>query len=99
MFKNLGLDKLICPVCRGILIEPVTLPCKHDLCLECFNGSMEMANLTCPLCRKRVGAWLRREKKEGSLVNAKLWQYIQDNFADYVAVKQKGEDDGLQDGK
>ncbi|XP_065348258.1 E3 ubiquitin-protein ligase rnf168-like isoform X1 [Cloeon dipterum] len=97
MFKNLTLEKLICPICRGILVEPVTLPCKHALCLECFDGSMEMANLTCPMCRKRVGAWLRKERKEGSLVNAKLWEHIQRNYADYVAMKQKGEDDCLED--
>ncbi|XP_059474047.1 E3 ubiquitin-protein ligase RNF168-like [Neocloeon triangulifer] len=97
MFKNLSLEKLICPICRGILVEPVTLPCKHALCLECFDGSMEMANLTCPMCRKRVGAWLRKERKEGSLVNAKLWEHIQRNYAEYVAMKQKGEDDCLED--
>ena len=91
-----GLEKLMCPVCWSILIEPVTLPCKHHLCRECFDGSMEMANLTCPLCRKRVGAWMRQGKK-GGLVNAQLWKHIQANYADYISIKQRGGDDGLND--
>lgn len=60
---------------------------------------MEMANLTCPMCRKRVGAWMRKEKKGGGLVNARLWRHIQDNYADYISIKQRGGDDGLNDCK
>jgi hypothetical protein len=60
---------------------------------------MEMANLTCPLCRKRVGGWLRTAKKQGKLVNKDLWTYIQTNFAEYVNTKQRGEDDDIEDGK
>ncbi|KAF4522547.1 hypothetical protein B566_EDAN012838 [Ephemera danica] len=95
--SNIPLEKVMCPICRGILIQPVTMPCAHVLCLECFNGSMEMANLTCPLCRKRVGGWLRTAKKLGKLVNVDLWDYIQNNFADYVETKQMGEDDAIED--
>lgn len=60
---------------------------------------MEMANLTCPMCRKRVGAWMRQGKKGAGLVNTNLWKYIQDNYAAYIAIKQRGGDDGLNDSK
>lgn len=97
--NNLPLEKLMCPICRGILIEPVTMPCSHVLCLECFDGTMEMASLTCPLCRKRVGGWLRTAKKQGKLVNSELWNYIQTNYAEYVKNKQSGDDDDIEEGK
>ncbi|KAK0171850.1 hypothetical protein PV328_005247 [Microctonus aethiopoides] len=35
---EINLRDLMCPVCRGILIEPVTLPCSHNLCLRCLKG-------------------------------------------------------------
>ncbi|KAF7287623.1 hypothetical protein GWI33_005975 [Rhynchophorus ferrugineus] len=55
---------IICPICRTVLIEPVSLPCNHVFCKFCFDSTMENANLVCPLCRIRVGSWYRRTKKE-----------------------------------
>ena len=49
-----------CPICYEIIGEPVVYPCQHEVCKACFERSMETANLWCPLCRKRVSSWARR---------------------------------------
>ena len=48
-----------CPVCLVLLEVPVTLPCSHELCLECYQSSLDSANFYCPLCRKRFSSWSR----------------------------------------
>nr|CAD7443805.1 unnamed protein product [Timema bartmani] len=97
MFNRLTLVDVMCPVCRGIFIEPVTLPCHHGLCLQCFERTMEETSLTCPMCRKRVGSWLRTATKDGKLVNDHLWAVIQQKFPKQVHAKLNGEDDGLEE--
>lgn len=102
--KLLKLEKLqirdvICSICQSILIEPVTLPCYHDFCKRCFHGSIENNALCCPLCRLRIGSWVRTATKQKSLVNDKLWNFIQDKFSQEINKKAKGEDiQGLSPG-
>lgn len=91
-YNNIILDDVLCPICRSILIEPVTLPCNHVFCLSCFNGSMENNTLTCPLCRIRIGSWLRIARKENKLVNNVLWQKIQSKFSTEIQKKKAGVD-------
>lgn len=98
--KLLKLDKLevkdvLCSICQSILIEPVTLPCFHDFCLRCFNGSIENNALCCPLCRLRIGSWLRTTTKQKNLVNIKLWHFIQSKFSQEIDIKIKGGDISL----
>ncbi|XP_028164170.1 E3 ubiquitin-protein ligase RNF169-like isoform X2 [Ostrinia furnacalis] len=95
--KLLKLDKLelkdvFCSICHSILIEPVTLPCFHAFCHNCFNGSIENNALCCPLCRLRIGSWLRTATKQKNLVNVELWNYIKSKFSYEIATKTKGED-------
>ncbi|XP_058800407.1 titin-like [Phymastichus coffea] len=78
--RSSSLLELICPVCRTILREPVTLPCAHNLCLRCLQGTVQHNSLTCPLCRQRLGSWLRAATKSENLVNAELWQLIRRSF-------------------
>lgn len=59
---------------------------------------MANANLVCPLCRIRVGSWLRNAKKEKSLVNSDFWNAIRDKFPDQVNNKLEGVDE-MFDGK
>jgi hypothetical protein len=48
--ENLNISDCGCPICLEILVEPVVLPCKHELCLPCFKGITEKNNTyTCPL--------------------------------------------------
>lgn len=89
---DISLRDLICPVCRSILIEPVTLPCTHNLCLKCLKGTFEHNSLSCPLCRIRVGSWLRTATKTETLVNNNLWELIQTKFSKEVENKYNGDD-------
>ncbi|EGI61894.1 PREDICTED: uncharacterized protein LOC105149564 [Acromyrmex echinatior] len=92
---DVHLRDLTCPICRGILIEPVTLPCTHNLCLRCLQGTFEHNSLTCPLCRVRVGSWLRTATKSETLVNHGLWQLIRSKFPKEVENKHNGEEGDL----
>ncbi|XP_011691275.1 PREDICTED: uncharacterized protein LOC105452119 [Wasmannia auropunctata] len=91
---DVHLRDLTCPICRGILIEPVTLPCTHNLCLRCLQGTFEHNSLSCPLCRVRVGSWLRTATKSETLVNHGLWELIRSKFPKEVESKHNGEEEG-----
>ncbi|KAJ8734871.1 hypothetical protein PYW08_014121 [Mythimna loreyi] len=90
--EKLELKDVFCSICQSILIEPVTLPCYHDFCQRCFNGSIENNALCCPLCRLRIGSWLRTATKQKNLVNVELWNFIQSKFPQEIEIKTKGED-------
>lgn len=99
-FQELNLEDVMCPVCRSIVIEPVSLPCKqHVLCYFCFEKTIENNTLTCPICRKRIGSWIRSATKNCSLINSKLWLEIKKQFPQQVKRKQSGEDDGVEESK
>lgn len=91
-YKNLNISDVLCPICRSILIEPVTLPCSHGFCLACFNVTMENTALSCPLCRIRIGSWLRTARKENKTINTTLWNVIQLKFSKEIRKKINGED-------
>lgn len=97
-FASLKLNDLLCPICRSILIEPVTLPCNHNFCLTCFKMTIEKANLECPLCRIRISSWVRKAKKESKLVNQPLWDVINCKYAQHVKNKVDGVDENLEEG-
>ncbi|XP_074109394.1 uncharacterized protein LOC141534145 isoform X1 [Cotesia typhae] len=85
--NNINFSDLMCPVCRGILIEPVTLPCDHNLCLRCLKGALKHNSLSCPMCRVRVGSWLRTATKSETLVNNNLWEFIRSNYPKEIQDK------------
>lgn len=89
---EMNLRDVICPVCRGILIEPVTLPCTHNLCLRCLKGTFEHNSLSCPLCRVRVGSWLRSATKSETLINSELWDLIRSRFPKEIEGKHNDHD-------
>lgn len=97
-YKNLTLNKALCPICRNIFVEPVTLPCNHGFCLACFEGTVANANLTCPLCRVRFGSWHRIAKKENKIVNTALWNAVRENFPDQVKNRLDGVEENLDEG-
>ena len=82
-----------CPICLQILIEPVVMPCEHELCISCFRQNVEEANLQCPLCRVRISSWTRRQVRNGTLVNLKRWEQIKRLFPDKCQKRMRGEDD------
>lgn len=60
---------------------------------------MANTNLVCPLCRIRVGSWLRNAKKEKTLVNNELWMAIKDQYAAHVKNKLDGVEELFEDGE
>jgi len=88
---DLKLEDVGCPICLEILIEPITMPCEHRLCKPCFSKNLEETSLNCPFCKKRVGTWHRRAKDVNSLIDQRLWSYLQDKFRDQVEARLRGE--------
>ena len=74
-----------CPICFFILIEPVSLPCNHKLCLACFDKQVEEVNYTCPICRHRISNWARTVSRENNLIDEELWNKIQNEFPTTVS--------------
>ncbi|KAF5307781.1 hypothetical protein FQR65_LT06652 [Abscondita terminalis] len=89
-YNNLTLNDVLCPICRSILIEPVSLPCNHGFCSSCFEGTVANTNLVCPLCRIRIGSWLRTSRKDNKMINNALWNVIQKSFPKQVKNKLDG---------
>lgn len=44
------LDVLECQLCYMLLYQPLTTPCGHTFCRQCFARSLDHSS-TCPLCR------------------------------------------------
>ncbi|XP_063275508.1 E3 ubiquitin-protein ligase RNF169 [Prinia subflava] len=59
-----------CPVCRQALVEAVTPPCRHSLCLACFQRCLQGPGLCCPLCRSRLSTRARRQQAEPAATTA-----------------------------
>ncbi|XP_014779017.1 E3 ubiquitin-protein ligase rnf168 [Octopus bimaculoides] len=83
------MENYTCPICINLLIEPVTLPCKHELCLPCFQQNFE-ESLCCPMCRTRISSWVRKQSKINKLVNEKRWKEIKTLFPEKVRLRQEG---------
>ncbi|GAB1605283.1 E3 ubiquitin-protein ligase rnf168-like [Argonauta hians] len=83
------MENYTCPICINLLIEPVTLPCKHELCLPCFQQNFE-ESLCCPMCRTRISSWVRKHSKINKLVNEKRWKEIKSLFPEKVRLRQEG---------
>ncbi|XP_064615082.1 uncharacterized protein LOC135479218 isoform X2 [Liolophura sinensis] len=91
--SKVALEDCICPVCMCILIEPVTMPCQHELCMPCFKQNVEEASLTCPMCRTRISVWARQAARNHNLINKTRWKQIQDLFPKKVQRRLEGKDD------
>ena len=81
---SLLLGDVLCHICLGILVRPVTLPCDHKLCQECLRRSLEHNRLDCPLCKRRLGVFCRRNAG-AKMVDEALWRAIQMQFPTQVA--------------
>ncbi|XP_064638397.1 uncharacterized protein LOC135494397 [Lineus longissimus] len=87
----------MCPICLSILIEPVSLPCKHVLCMPCFRSNIEESSMCCPMCRVRIATWSRQASRKKCLVDEKRWQQIKTLFPDHVQKRLDGTDDTDED--
>jgi E3 ubiquitin-protein ligase RNF168 len=87
---NASLNDYLCPICLEILIEPVDMPCKHEICLKCFDTMLDQTNLCCPMCRQRISTWARTARISNSVVNLKKWKQIQELFPKEVKNRLEG---------
>ncbi|CAH1245337.1 RNF168 [Branchiostoma lanceolatum] len=95
-----ALSEVICPICMEILVEPVTMPCSHELCMPCFQENVQNgeANFVCPMCRLRISSWARRNAREHTLVNRERWAQIQRFYPEKCERRLRGEEnDALGD--
>ncbi|XP_068247287.1 E3 ubiquitin-protein ligase rnf168-like isoform X2 [Palaemon carinicauda] len=93
LYSQLPLEDVICPICLSILLEPVTMPCAHSLCMPCFKQHVAETSLQCPVCRMRISVWVRRSTKSNRLVNNRLWQAIKEKFPERIEARLQGLDD------
>lgn len=87
---DMSITDCTCPICLEILVEPVVLPCKHELCLPCFSGMTDKTNFLCPMCRMRISTWSRTATNTNTLVNVKRWNEIQKAFPNEVRDRIEG---------
>lgn len=87
------LEDVTCKICLNLMVRPVSLPCKHDLCYSCYENCVEKSNLSCPMCRKRISVWCRQATKTNSVVNEELWEQIQSQFPELVESQNLGIDE------
>jgi len=45
-------DIYSCPICLGILCNPVVLSCGHRYCMKCVSAASYFCQTSCPVCRK-----------------------------------------------
>ena len=76
-----------------ILVHPVTLPCRHALCMPCFKQHVAETSLFCPICRMRISVWARRASRQNKLVDEKRWEEIKTAFPDAVRRRLEGKDE------
>ncbi|XP_036147944.1 E3 ubiquitin-protein ligase UHRF1 isoform X2 [Monomorium pharaonis] len=54
-FLNCVSERFKCVCCLGILYNPVTTPCNHNVCLKCLVQSFTSKFYFCPVCRYFLG--------------------------------------------
>ena len=87
---NLSLNDCTCPICLEILVEPVKMPCTHELCLPCFKAMTDKTNFLCPMCRMRISTWSRSAANTNTLVDKKRWEQIKRAFPREVRIRLEG---------
>ena len=78
------LEDVTCKICLNVMIKPVSLPCHHNLCYDCYENCVAKSNLSCPMCRKRISVWCRQATKTNTIVNEILKERIQAQFPELV---------------
>ena len=62
-----------CEICKDLWLEPVTLPCRHTMCKECYFQNEAANPLQCPFCKKSVRTWTRKAKKDKKYVGRSVY--------------------------
>src|SRR5689334_22647579 len=86
-----------CGICLSFLVEPVTFPCKHEVCHACYQETMDKSNMNCPFCRKRLSVWARKSAKLKTLINENKWKEICNMFPEQVRRAMEAGDEDVDE--
>ncbi|XP_024083838.1 E3 ubiquitin-protein ligase rnf168-like [Cimex lectularius] len=56
------------------------------------SGSPQKNSLVCPICRKRIGTFLRPAKNLKKIVNQPSWEEVKSQYPNEIKKKKKGKD-------
>lgn len=87
---NLSISDCTCPICLEVLVEPVKMPCSHEVCLPCFKAMIDQTNFLCPMCRMRISTWSRNASNNNTLVNTERWEQIKRAFPSEIQNRIEG---------
>ncbi|CAL1599731.1 unnamed protein product [Knipowitschia caucasica] len=46
-------DQLLCPICLGLFVQPVSTPCGHNFCMSCLSSYWDSSSAcVCPMCKE-----------------------------------------------
>ncbi|XP_072312826.1 zinc finger protein RFP-like [Eucyclogobius newberryi] len=46
-------DELLCPICLGVFVRPVSTPCGHNFCMSCLSSYWDSSAVcVCPVCKE-----------------------------------------------
>lgn len=84
-----GVEEEQCPVCWGMLCEPVLWPeCSHQFCLLCTLKTRQRPKPSCPLCRSPAARVLNVDSLlVDSLSAARVRQSV--GFSAYISQRRK----------
>ena len=71
------------------------MPCKHEICLICFDRMLDKTNLCCPLCRQDISTWSRAARIANRLVDMQHWKEIQQKFPVEVKNRLEGKSEQI----
>lgn len=50
--RLLSEDQLLCPICLGVFVQPVSTPCGHNYCMACLTSHWDSSSACfCPVCK------------------------------------------------
>ncbi|XP_053235238.1 tripartite motif-containing protein 10-like isoform X2 [Podarcis raffonei] len=66
-------EEVLCPICKDLMTDPVTLNCGHNFCQGCITkhcevrDEIEMGDCKCPVCMDKI--WNRNFRPNWQLAN------------------------------
>ncbi|XP_033841329.1 nuclear factor 7, brain-like [Periophthalmus magnuspinnatus] len=46
-------EQLLCPICLGVFVRPVSTPCGHNFCMDCLSSYWNHSSeCVCPVCKE-----------------------------------------------
>nr|NP_001071846.1 UHRF2 protein [Ciona intestinalis]BAE06743.1 Ci-UHRF2 [Ciona intestinalis] len=77
-FYQIIQDLFMCVCCQDVVHQPITTPCKHNLCKTCLQRSFKADIYSCPVCREDL-------EKENIEINIPLQKVLLKLFPGYTS--------------